>query len=71
MDAADCNSVGDRSEKRQLQALGFSRPAEKALYSETWLEHCILRRSGVHYRLTEKSKGKLRLDILAELKDPG
>jgi hypothetical protein len=49
----------------------FPARAEKTLHSETWQEHCVLRRSGVHYRLTEKSKRKLRLYIVPELKGPG
>src|SRR3989449_7303122 len=37
----------------------FPAAAEKALHSKTWLEHCMLRRSGVHYR----PAGKIKTEI--------
>jgi hypothetical protein len=48
-------------EKQQLQALGLSRGAERALHAKTWREHCVRRPLSVHFRSVGKSKRKFRL----------
>ncbi len=45
--------------------------AEKTCRLETWLERCLLRLSGVNYRLAAKSNGNSGLDNAFAFGEPG